>query len=96
MRSGCGLKSALGYLSERQVVAHCTCLRVAGFFAQRVEREVGRDVAAQVERAFQLALARPPTEFERERAFQFLEQRPEGLVDFCQALFNLSEFVYFQ
>ena len=68
----------------------------AEFFAQRVEREVGRDVAAQVERAFQLALARPPTEFERERAFQFLEQRPEGLVDFCQALFNLSEFVYFQ
>ena len=68
----------------------------AKFFAQRVIHEAGHKPAAQVERAFQLALGRTPRGSERERAVAFIEQNPTGLVDFCQTLFNLNEFVYQQ
>ena len=68
----------------------------ARFFAQRLIHEAGRKPAAEVERAFQLALGRVPRVSERERAVAFIEQNPTGLVDFCQTLFNLNEFVYRQ
>ncbi len=68
----------------------------AKFFAQRLIQEAGHEPAAQVERAFQLALGRAPRVSERERAVAFIEQNPTGLVDFCQTLFNLNEFVYRQ
>ena len=66
----------------------------AKYFARRVEKEAGPDPAARVERAFRLALARPPTEGERASSVEFLGSHPEALVDFCQTLFNLNEFVY--
>ena len=40
--------------------------------AERIRREVGRDPGRQVERAFQLALQRQPTEVEKIRGLQFL------------------------
>ncbi len=66
----------------------------AGHFARRLEREAGDNPARQVEHAFQVTLARPPLATERDAALSFLQAGPDSLVDFCQALFNLNEFVY--
>jgi len=68
----------------------------AKFFAQRLEREAGAGAEAQVRHAFALALARPPTAAELHRATPFVRDSPTGLVDLCQTLFNLNEFVYRQ
>ena len=61
-------------------------------FAGRLQREAGTDVASQVERAFRVALARPPDAGERQMAIAFVRQ--DGLAALCHALFNLNEFVY--
>ena len=45
----------------------------AGFFAARLRKEVGDDSAAQVRRAFELALCRPPRPEEVGRTMEFLE-----------------------
>ncbi len=68
----------------------------AKHFAQRVAVEAGHVAAAQVDRAFELALSRKPTATEKARAVEFLESTPTGLVDLCQTLFNLNEFLYRQ
>ena len=70
--------------------------RQAKFFAQRLLLETGADPDAQVERAFELALARPPRADEKAQATAFIRENPTGLVDFCQTMFNLNEFVYRQ
>ncbi len=66
----------------------------AKYFAQRLSLEAGSDAATQVKRAFQLALARTPSRDELNRAVEFIESSPTGLVDFCQTVFNLNEFIY--
>jgi len=66
----------------------------AKYFAQRLATEAGAATGDRVERAFELALARPPTTSERARAVQFIEGSPTGLVDFCQTVLNLNEFIY--
>ena len=45
----------------------------AGFFAARLRKEAGDESAAQVRRAFTLALCRPPLREETEKAVAFLE-----------------------
>jgi hypothetical protein len=71
-------------------------MQQAKFFAQRVMTEAGADTAAQVERAYHLALARPPGPEETAKAVEFIQGSPYGLVDFCHTMFNLNEFVYRQ
>ena len=61
-------------------------------FAERLKKDAGEDVARQVERAFQLALSRPPDAFERKESIAFVQKA--GLADFCHAMLNLNEFVY--
>jgi mono/diheme cytochrome c family protein len=68
----------------------------AKYFAERLRREAGDDVSKQVERAYRLALGRAPTAFERTKTAEFIQSAPNGLTEFCQALFNLNEFVYRQ
>jgi mono/diheme cytochrome c family protein len=63
-------------------------------FAQRVAREAGSDPVAQVRRAFQLALGRPPDSDELRRSTDYVASGPRGLAEFCHLLFNLNEFVY--
>ena len=63
-------------------------------FAERVRREAGSEVARQVDRAFRVALGRPPESIERKKAIQFVRQ--DGLAAFCHVLLNLNEFVYRQ
>jgi hypothetical protein len=68
-------------------------------FAERLVAEVGNDVNRQIERAWQLALGRQPTSFERERAIAFIGADLNGqgnLAEFCQLIFNLNEFLYRQ
>jgi hypothetical protein len=71
-------------------------LTQAAKFADRLKKEAGADVEKQVDRAFRLALSRPPDAFERKSSIAFIKGRPTGLVDFCHALMNLNEFVYMQ
>ena len=65
-------------------------------FAERLRNEAGADVAKQVGRSYQLALGRAPSGFERAKTMAFIQGNPNGLAEFCQALFNLNEFVYRQ
>ncbi|HEV2667135.1 MAG TPA: PSD1 and planctomycete cytochrome C domain-containing protein [Blastocatellia bacterium] len=71
-------------------------LTEAKYFAERLRREAGDDARAQVERAYRLALGRAPTAFERAKTAEFIRSDPNGLAEFCHALFNLNEFVYRQ
>jgi hypothetical protein len=61
-------------------------------FADRVRREEGFDISAQVRRAFRLAFLREPTSEEESAAVALV--REYGLPALCRALFNANEFVY--
>ena len=67
----------------------------AGKLAERLREEVGDDVGAQVDRAFLLALSRPPDEIERANAVELISEG-DALEEFCHLLFNLNEFLYRQ
>jgi hypothetical protein len=73
--------------------------------ARRVQQIAGDDWRRQVDAAFRLALQRLPAEHERDLARQFFERQgsqetmdgvPMALVQFCQALMNVNEFVYME
>jgi len=64
----------------------------SGFFAQRLEREAGKNVKAQVRLAFQLAYNRDPESPEARAAQSFIAAH--GLTLFCRALFNSNEFIF--
>lgn len=76
-------------------------------FANRVSKEAGADLDAQIDLAYRLALVRTPTPEQRTQVRGYLlkkaalhraEKRsnPEqaALADFCHILFNTSEFLY--
>ncbi len=67
-------------------------------FARRVREQAGRDLARQIEAAFELALGRAPEEAERQAADDFFRAHAldGALASFCQALLNLNEFVYLE
>ena len=76
---------ALALLNSPEAIA------AAKAFALRVEKE-SSTVAERIDRAYRLALGRPPTAKELERATAFLKNSP--LSELCRALVNLNEFVY--
>ena len=61
-------------------------------FAERVAHEAGDDPAAQVHKAYAIALSRPPSETEMRANLAFLAER--SLTDLCDVLLNLNESVY--
>ncbi len=67
-------------------------VEAARAFAKRVENEAGKKPESQIQRAFELALQRPPDEFELEACQLLLSER--SLAELCRALMNLNEFVY--
>jgi hypothetical protein len=67
-------------------------LRQARLFAAQVKESAGSNVLAQLERAFQLALTRSPTEKEQEQMNQLVSEH--GLASACWVLLNSSEFLY--
>jgi len=68
--------------------------RQAGYFAERLLREAGDHPDEQIDRAYRLALARPPTADEKNVMRRYLSEEPEGLVQLCRVILNLNEFVY--
>jgi len=67
-------------------------LQQARHFAARVEREAGADPATQINRAFQLAFARSPSQPELAAARDLV--RTDGVFSLCRMLLNANEFVY--
>ena len=47
-----------------------------------------------IQLAYQLTVARPPTEFEADRALQYLQNDAGRFKQLCWLLFNLDEFIY--
>ena len=66
--------------------------RQARFFAERIRKDVPNGTKQHVERAFEVALARPPSATERERMLELATTH--GLQQVCRVLFNSSEFVF--
>ncbi len=67
-------------------------VEVANAFADRVRREAGGALPAQINRAFRLAIQRAPTPDERELCLKLAAER--SLPELCRALLNLNEFAY--
>ncbi len=65
---------------------------LARAFGTRIEQECGGDRERMIEKAFLLALGRPPTPDERARSLVFLQEQPVG--EFALAMFNLNGFLY--
>jgi hypothetical protein len=66
--------------------------RQAKHFATRLRQEAGADPERQIERAYLLALCRPPADAERKLMREFLER--QSLEQMCRVIFNLNEFAY--
>lgn len=66
--------------------------RLAESFAKRLKIEGQEHPQRIVERAWQLAVGRSPTDKERQLALEFLQDQP--LEEFALAVFNLNGFVY--
>jgi len=67
---------------------------LAAAFAERLEKETGGNSKGITERAYWLAVGRPPISQERALAAAFLKEQP--LKEFALALFNLNAFLYVQ
>jgi hypothetical protein len=67
-------------------------LRMAEYFAKRVQGEAGEEVPQQVRRAYRLAYGRLPTA--QEVAAVEPAVRAHGLLVLCRALLNSNEFLY--
>jgi hypothetical protein len=67
-------------------------LDTANAFAARVQKEAGGDIAAQITRAYQLALNRAPTSAELHDTEPAVSKH--GLSALCRALFNSNEFLF--
>jgi len=63
----------------------------AAAMSKRLQADAATE-AERIDRAYRLALGRPPSERERERAVAFLKD--SSLQELCRALFNSNEFVY--
>jgi hypothetical protein len=68
--------------------------RQSEFFAARIGDEVGENLAACVERAFEIALTRSPTPAERTALLELASEH--GLPQACLVILNTSEFVSLQ
>ena len=67
-------------------------LKQSGYFADRIQKESPDDSTSQIDRAFQLAFGRNPTDPEAVAANQLIKVR--GMMQFCRMLLNANEFVY--
>ncbi|HEX4589437.1 MAG TPA: DUF1549 and DUF1553 domain-containing protein, partial [Gemmataceae bacterium] len=68
--------------------------RASVAFAERVKKESGGELKTAVDLAYGMALSRPPSDGERERALAFLNNDAGRLKGLAWLLFNLDEFVY--
>jgi hypothetical protein len=66
----------------------------AAQFGERLKKESGNDPKAAVNLAYRIALARPPSTSELDRAAEYLANDTARLKNFAWLLFNLDEFIY--
>lgn len=74
----------------------------ARHFADRLRKEAGADEGRQIDRAFQIAFTRPPSDAERAASLRFLQTQNSirkgdtsaALADFCHTLLNANELIY--
>ena len=65
--------------------------RQAGFFSERVKKEAGENLSAQITHAFRMACSRDPKPREHETLHQLAQKH--GLDQACRVLFNTSSFL---
>jgi hypothetical protein len=95
MISSCARRNGSTTASQALLLMNNAMVRLqAEKFAERLRTEAGNSPAALARRAFALALNRDPSTSELNRAVALIRESDGSLVDFCQALFNLNEFVY--
>jgi hypothetical protein len=63
-------------------------------FAERIEKESRGDLQSAVDLAYRIALARPPSPTEKDRALAYLQDDRSRLKGLAWLLFNLDEFIY--
>jgi hypothetical protein len=79
-------------LQALTMMNHSFTLDMAGFLAERLERECGwSNREAQVERAFELAFARSGSDDEQQAALRLIDAH--GLRAFCRAMLNSNELI---
>lgn len=81
-------------LQSLSLMNNSLVLRMSEYFAQRVRNDVGDDRAAQITRAWKLAIAREPNESERRLSEKLVAEH--GMSALCRGLFNVNEFVVIQ
>ena len=79
-------------LQALALLNHSFPLEMADAYASRTKRDVGDDIDAQIEYAFQLAYSREPTPEEQEAAGRLAARH--GLRSLCRAILNSSELIY--
>jgi len=67
-------------------------LQQSELLAARLKKEAGASPESQADRAFALFYNRPPDAWEREQSAAMI--KAEGLLSFCRALYNSSEFLF--
>ena len=93
----CGLRNQSTVATQALALLNDTFVRnQAAHLAHRVATDAGDDNSAQINRAFELTLSRPPTatEMDRGKTFLAVQDREKALVNFCHVLFTLNEFLY--
>ena len=68
--------------------------KAAARFADRLAKETAGDLQGAVDLAYRVAISRPPSPGERERALAYLGKDPARLKGLAWLLFNLDEFIY--
>ncbi len=63
-------------------------------FAERLKKLAGDDLKKAVHDAYQIALARPPTSTEADRALAYLQGDPSRMRGLAWLLYNLDEFIF--
>lgn len=63
-------------------------------FAERLQKESGGDLRTAIDLGYRMALSRPPSSRERERALEYLQNDPAKLNGLAWLIFNLDEFIY--
>ncbi len=78
-------------LQSLSLMNNAFVLRMADYFAERVQAEAGDGVGDQIDRAWRLAIGREPDDLERRLSEKLV--RRHGLPALCRGLFNVNEFV---
>jgi hypothetical protein len=94
MLTSCALRESSTHAPQAlEMLNGATSTDLAAAFAARLQREPAvQDHAAIVNRAFLLAVGRPPTERELAASLDYLQGGP--LEEFALAIFNLNDFAY--